>query len=121
MSVSSLVLLVILLAAVGGALIYYGSRDSRSRNRRSVALRQYREYLEEQGELDPELAEAAEAIPSEDKIEETKKSAKKKKSEPTVEELLFMAGKLSSAEKLDFYRKRKLAPLIFGLIGLVLG
>jgi Flp pilus assembly protein TadB len=120
-SISSLVLIIILLVAGGGALIYYGSRESRSRNRRSIALRQYREYLEEQGEIDPDLAEVAEVTPTDDKIEETKKKAKKKKSEPTVEELLFMAGKLSTAEKLDFYRKRKLAPIVFGLIGLVLG
>ncbi len=121
MSASVLVLLVVLLASVGGALLYYGSRESRLRNRRSIALRQYREYLEEQGEIDPESSDAAELVSSDEKIEETKKKSKKKKSEPTVEELLFMAGRLSAEEKLDFYRKRKLAPLIFGLAGLVLG
>jgi Flp pilus assembly protein TadB len=111
-----------ILLAIGGGFLYFGfTEKSRARSKRSIALRQYREYLEEQGELDPEADLQAGDVPSDEKIEETNKQAKKKKKEPTVEELLFMAGKLSAAEKLDFYRKRKLAPLVFGLIGLVLG
>jgi Flp pilus assembly protein TadB len=32
-----------------------------------------------------------------------------------------MAGRLSPAERLDFYRRQKLAPLVFGVVGVIAG
>jgi pilus assembly protein TadC len=45
----------------------------------------------------------------------------KKRKEPTVEEKLFMAGRLSNAERRDFLQKRTLAPPVFGILGVIFG
>jgi pilus assembly protein TadC len=67
---------------------------------------------EEQELLDEEADAIAQAI---------QKKKKRQRKEPTIEEQLFMAGRLSESERLDFHRKRKLAPLVFGGIGCIVG
>lgn len=49
------------------------------------------------------------------------KSKRKRRRDPTIEEQLFMAGRLSPAERLDFYRKQKLAPIVLGIVGAIIG
>lgn len=72
-----------------------------------------------------ESAEVMAAQQEEDDYEliaaEAKKKRKSKSKEPTVEELLFMAGRLSQSDRQTFYRWRRLAPVIFAGVGFGLG
>jgi pilus assembly protein TadC len=54
-------------------------------------------------------------------IEESAKRVGQKKKEPTTDEKLFMAGRLSERERRDFRQKQMLAPIVFGVSGVVLG
>jgi Flp pilus assembly protein TadB len=67
-------------------------------------------------------------LPDELSVEERESNARnlhrakrKRKRDPTIEEQLFMAGRLSPAERLDFYRKQKLAPIVLGIVGAIIG
>lgn len=115
MNTQQLSLLVVLglMLLAGGALFLRASRGSRS----SLSdLGRYQDEEEIQEEQDEEDRQAAEQ-----QVEEWKKSKKKRHKEPTIDEKLFMAGRLSSGERLDFHRKRKLAPIVFGLVGGAVG
>jgi Flp pilus assembly protein TadB len=74
---------------------------------------------------DDESNDAVEDGETEDIIESKKDAARRhqraKRRDPTIEEQLFMAGKFSARERADFYRKRKLAPIVFALVGGVVG
>ncbi len=50
-----------------------------------------------------------------------KKRKKSRNKQPNVDELLFMAGRLSQSDRQNFHRWRRIAPLIFAGSGLALG
>jgi Flp pilus assembly protein TadB len=54
-------------------------------------------------------------------VEVVARKKKSKSKEPTVDELLFMAGRLSQSERERFLKRRRLAPLAFGFAGLLAG
>lgn len=85
-------------------------------------LRQYSRY--EVDELEGDEDEDTEV--DEEEVEDLLRQAardrkKKKKQEPSIDEQLFMAGKFSAAEREDYLKKRKLAPIVFGFVGAVAG
>jgi Flp pilus assembly protein TadB len=118
MSLSSIIVLLVVLVLFGliAVIALRIMRESQREKERNQSLRNIGRY-----------ESAEEAVIDEDKSEQEStasslaKIKKKKSKEPTVEELLFMAGKLSQSERQAFYKRRKLAPLIGGLIGLGLG
>lgn len=84
--------------------------------------RQPRVGLGEFGNYDEDAEQAQEVLDEiERKALQVKKRKGKKRKEPTVDEQLFMAGRLSQRERADYHRKRKLAPAIFAAVGLVAG
>ena len=128
MDTSVLLILLVVTVLIGGGFFVFALKGGSSRGKRAGALRQYRSYLNDnESDLEPGVdgagddgGEGDSAEQVEEQIEATKKK-RKKKSEPTIEEKLFMAGKLTAAQRNDFYRKKKLAPIVFGLVGTVLG
>jgi pilus assembly protein TadC len=54
-------------------------------------------------------------------IRTPRNARRKRRKDPTIEEQLFMAGRLSPSERLDFYRRQKLAPFVLGVIGIIAG
>lgn len=58
---------------------------------------------------------------SEIKIRSFKQMRHRRHKDPTIEEQLFMAGRLSPEDRVDFYRKQKLAPVVLGMLGAVVG
>jgi len=93
--------------------------ESRRGKSRTNSLRQIGRY--DQGGED-DAAEKEHEASQEERASELAKSKKRSKSkEPTVEELLFMAGRLSQSERERFHKRRKLAPLALGFVGMVAG
>jgi len=72
---------------------------------------QYNEESGAQDEAENEL-DPASVVPA---------AKKRRRKEPTVDEKLFMAGRLTQADKRDFLLKRNLAPIVFTIAGVVLG
>ncbi len=98
-------------------LLWFKFRSSsRSGIKRARNLREIGRYLDES-----EGADEDEDYQSDDEQDTGSKKKKKASKEPTVEELLIMAGRVSTAEREDFHRRRKLAPLVFGFGGGILG
>jgi pilus assembly protein TadC len=56
-----------------------------------------------------------------DGVLETAASRTRRNKQPTTDEKLFMAGRLTDRERRDFHHKQMLAPLVSGVLGLVLG
>jgi Flp pilus assembly protein TadB len=111
------VLIIVVLGGLIGVIAVKVARESNRSKSRNSNLRQIGRY--ESAEEDEEAQELSE---QEDAAEaEAKKKKSKKRKEPTVDELLFMAGRLSQAEREAFHKRRKLAPIIFGGVGLVIG
>jgi Flp pilus assembly protein TadB len=92
--------------------------ESRRDKNRNKSLRQIGRYDSDES-AEYELQEQDEA--PDDAPELLTKKKKSKSKEPSVEELLFMAGRLSPAERERFHRRRKLAPIGFGFVGLLAG
>jgi pilus assembly protein TadC len=67
------------------------------------------------------LAQQQEEERQEARVRAFTKKQRKRRLEPTLEERLFIAGKITPAEQNDYYRKRKLAPVVLGGVGLLLG
>lgn len=109
----------ILLLTCGGALWYFrgagGRRSGLGNLRRAGRELMYAEPEDGSEELDEQ--EEDELDDSEDVLG---KQSKKKK-EPTIDEKLFMAGRLTERERRDFRQKQMLAPIVFGVAGLILG
>jgi Flp pilus assembly protein TadB len=118
MLAQTIIVLLIVLALLGlvGVIAFRVVSESRRQKSRSARLRSVGRY---------ESAEQVEAQQDEDRQEVVAAAAKKKKKqknkEPTVDELLFMAGRLSQADRQAFMKRRRLAPLIFAGIGFALG
>jgi hypothetical protein len=89
-------------------------RSYLGRSDRNRSLRDIGRYLDEsEQEEDVDLE-------SDNPASEGKKKGKKNK-EPSVEELLIMAGRMSAIERDHFHRRKRLAPVVFGFAGLVIG
>jgi Flp pilus assembly protein TadB len=89
-------------------------RSYLGRSERNRSLRDIGRYLEDsEQEEDTDLE-------SDYPASEGKKKGKKNK-EPSVEELLIMAGRISAIERDHFHRRKRLAPVVFGFAGLVIG
>lgn len=112
-----IVLIVAALASLGGLFAFRAISESRRRKARNSSLRSIGRY-----ETPEQIEEEREDNEEELLIAAKKKHAKKTNSkEPTVDELLFMAGRLSQADRDAFFRRRRLAPLVFGGAGFGLG
>jgi Flp pilus assembly protein TadB len=89
-------------------------RSYLGRSDRNRSLRDIGRYLDEsEQEEDVDLE-------GDNPASEGKKKGKKNK-EPSVEELLIMAGRMSAIERDHFHRRKRLAPVVFGFAGLVIG
>jgi len=75
----------------------------------------------DEGDDELESNEAASLNAREIVVRKAQAAKRKRRRDPTIEEQLFMAGRLSPAERIDFYRRQKLAPLVFGAFGAVAG
>jgi Flp pilus assembly protein TadB len=110
------ILIVVVLLGLLGVIAYRVIGESHREKSRTASLRSVGRY---------ESAEQVAAQQEEDDEELIAAAVKKKKrsrnKEPTVDELLFMAGRLSQADRQAFFHRRRLAPLIFGGAGLGLG
>jgi Flp pilus assembly protein TadB len=107
--------LVLLMGAMGWYLLGTQSRRHGGGNlRRAGRELMYAESSEDDVDLDEQEEQ-------EDDIDEPSKKVGGRKKEPTIDEKLFMAGRLSERERRDFRQKQMLAPLVFGIVGLVLG
>lgn len=100
-----------------GALFVWQKRRSARDSNRSNSLREIGRYLEE----DEDLLEDGDSDTDQVEVSEAAKAKSKKKKEPTVEELLIMAGRLAPIEREHFHRRKKIAPLVFAAGGSVLG
>jgi Flp pilus assembly protein TadB len=58
---------------------------------------------------------------SDAKVRSLRHKRRRRHKDPTIEEQLFMAGRLSPEDRVDFYRKQKLAPVVLGMLGAVVG
>jgi Flp pilus assembly protein TadB len=106
------------LLAVGFVFVLARRRRGSGRGR----LREYSRYEGEQFEDDEDDLDELDEGEIEDLLEQAAKNRKKKKKhEPTVDEQLFMAGRFSPAEREDYVRKKKLAPIVFAFIGIIVG
>ena len=120
LSAQSPLLYVVLFVLVGLGFVV----ASRLRNSGRGSLRDYSRYEDESFDDDEDQEDSDER---EDEIEDLAQQAainrnkKKKKQEPTLDEQLFMAGRFSPAEREDYMRKRKLAPIVFGFLGVIAG
>jgi Flp pilus assembly protein TadB len=65
--------------------------------------------------------DAEDLAEDEEELEEAPKKTAGRKKEPSIDEKLFMAGRLTNGERRDFRQKQMLAPVVFGVVGLVLG
>jgi len=109
---------VVLLALMGAALFAYAvfrRRSSGSGLSRLGAASHGGQHDEEDDDFE-ELDSGA----TDDVVTSFRSRARATK-EPTLEERLFMAGKLSEQERRDFRQKQVLAPLVLGVAGLGLG
>lgn len=85
-------------------------------------LREYTRYEVDELEDDEDEGGAVDEEEVDDLLQQAARNHKKKrKQEPSIDEKLFMAGKFSAAERDDYMKKRKLAPIVFGFIGVVVG
>lgn len=118
MNSSTLLILIIsvVCAAVLGVVAIKALGESRRGRSRTNQLRTVGRYEEVGGDdgIDEDKA-------IKDRLEGSQKKKRSKRKEPTVDELLFMAGRLSQSERQAFLKKRKLAPVVFGALGLVVG
>jgi Flp pilus assembly protein TadB len=101
-----------------GVLLFRFIKSSRRSQDRNLSLRDIGRYIEDDEDLD---ADSLESDDSDDPKEAKNRGKKKKKAEPTVEELLIMAGRLSPVEREHFHKRRRLAPVVFGFGGVVVG
>jgi len=108
--------LLFVVAAGWYALTTQARRVGRGNLRRAGRELMYAESDEEGMDLDAEEDQDDER----DTISVAQKSSRKKK-EPTTDEKLFMAGRLSEEERRDFRQKQMLAPIVCGIVGLILG
>jgi Flp pilus assembly protein TadB len=106
----SLLAVLVLLMALGGVVLHV-----RRARRAPEGLRELSRY-DEDAEREQDAADEIER-----KALQVKKRKGKKRKEPTVDEQLFMAGRLSQRDRTDYHRKKKLAPAIFAAVGLVAG
>lgn len=115
--------LIIILASVlmlfVGALGWYllgtrGRGQGKGSLRRAGRELMYAEPSEDEVDLE-------EQDEQEEDIDEPSTKVTGKKKEPTIDEKLFMAGRLSDRERRDFRQKQMLAPIVCGVVGLVLG
>lgn len=97
------------------ALLFAKGSSGNNFNQLSHVGRYSSQYEDEQA--DAELLEEEQ----EDQLQRIKKTQKARKSDPTVEEQLIMAGRYSREDRADFQQKRLLAPFVFAVVGLILG
>ena len=118
-------LIPILLLVVAAAVVIVGVQAVRRRQSGTGGLRDFGRYQEDElvqeERIAPTVDEFGGMPSSEEKPLQVKKRKAKKRKEPTIEEQLFMAGKLSARERADYHRKRKMAPFVFAAVGAVIG
>lgn len=108
---------ILLLSAAAVAWYFLSTKTRRSGRgnlRRAGRELMYAEASEDDSDIDLEEDE-------EDGIDDPATRGGRKKKEPTTDEKLFMAGRLTERERRDFRQKQTLAPIVFGVLGLVLG
>lgn len=109
-------LIVVILIVLVAVIALRGMRESSRGKIRNVNLRQIGRYETlEESDAEEELLE------QETLAQVARQRHKSKKKEPTVDELLFMAGRLSQDEREAFLKRRRLAPVVFGGLGLLVG
>ncbi len=111
-------LIACLLFILGGAAWFTLGGVARTSGRGNLR-RAGRELMYSEQEEDDDVEEDVDEY--DDEIEESAKRKTKRKKEPTIDEKLFMAGRLSELERKDFRQKQMLAPIVFGVSGLILG
>jgi Flp pilus assembly protein TadB len=118
MNASTLIiaLIVVVLVSLVAVIAFRVARESSRGKSRNVNLRQIGRY-----ESNEESAAAEELVEQDALAQVAKERKKSKRKEPTVDELLFMAGRLSQDEREAFHKRRRLAPVVFGGIGLLVG
>jgi Flp pilus assembly protein TadB len=118
MNASTLIiaLIVTVLVSLVAVIAFRAARESSRGKSRNVNLRQIGRY-----ESNEESAAAEELVEQDALAQVAKERKKSKRKEPTVDELLFMAGRLSQDEREAFHKRRRLAPVVFGGIGLLVG
>jgi len=109
-SIIALVFLVLM-----GVVALRVARESSRDKSRANNLRQIGRYDAQ------DSSEGAEVTPDDELIVEEVRKVKKKKKEPGVEELLFMAGRFSQSERDRFHKRKTWAPIVFGFVGVMLG
>ena len=88
----------------------------------SSRLREYSRYEGDDFEDDEDEENEVDEEEVDDLLKQAARNRKKKKKhEPSIDEQLFMAGKFSALEREDYLKKRKLAPIVFGFVGVVIG
>ncbi len=114
----TIVVAALLFAVAAGwyALATQTRRLGRGNLRRAGRELMYAESNEEDLDLEAEEDEG-----EEHEIDSAFQKTGRKKKEPTTDEKLFMAGRLSEEERRDFRQKQMLAPLVCGIVGLILG
>ncbi len=117
MKPESLLLIALLILLLGAGGYFFLSLRARNRGFGRGDLRAAGQDLH----YDIESAEGDDGKYESDASAVVQISATKKRKEPTVEEKLFMAGRLSNAERRDFLQKRTLAPPVFGILGVMFG
>ncbi len=106
----------VLCAAIAG---WYLLRGQYGRSRGGNLRRAGRELMYTEAVEDD--VDAEDLAEDEEELEEAPKKTAGRKKEPSIDEKLFMAGRLTNGERRDFRQKQMLAPVVFGVVGLVLG
>jgi Flp pilus assembly protein TadB len=110
-----------LLIALVGALVLLMTLGVVWLRRRSAVSSYGALRGEDSSDTEEEQESEEEQQEREQRVRDFSKKQRKRRAEPTIEERLFIAGKITPSERSDFHRKRKLAPLVFGGVGLVIG
>jgi Flp pilus assembly protein TadB len=114
-----LVASIALLLLTGGALFLYIASNRGPATNGLSTLRRVGRDLHYEGDLEEEQDSFDDELPSGNLSQKKKKPRLTK--EPTIEEKLFMAGRLAAADRRDFHQRRMLAPIVLGVAGLGLG
>lgn len=112
-------LIAIICLVLFGVVALKVMKESQRDKSRNKSLRQIGRYDSDENAEDD--LKAQQQIEDDATSELVKRKKKWKSKEPSVEELLFMAGRLSPSERERFHRRRKLAPVGFGFVGLLGG
>lgn len=107
----------ILLIGAIGILVYFFAQGSEDGTYSQLSgTGRYAGNAEEEEDDDALLEELQQA-----RAQQIKDAQGSKKGAPTVAEQLVMAGLYSEQDRLDFQQKRVLAPVVLGVVGLIVG